>query len=64
MCALKLDFLQSEKRANQKIHEEREKIAGKAARALKDFKISFGQAQQALGKGRIFKVITAKDHLF
>ena len=54
--------MQSEKRANQKIDDAREKMAMTAARGVKDLKVALCQAKQSLGVSRIFKVITVEDH--
>ena len=62
MCLLKLDFMQSEKRANQKIDDAREKMALTAARGIKELKTALCQAKQRFGPSRIFKVITVEDH--
>ena len=61
MCALRLDFLQSEKRGSQKISDEREKAACKASQNIKALKKAFGAAKSKFGTNRIFKQITALD---
>ena len=54
--------MQSEKRANQKIDDAREKMANTAARGIKELKTALCQAKQRFGPSRIFKVITVEDH--
>ena len=62
VVALRLGFLASGRRGNQKTNDDREKAVSKASRNIKALKLALIEWKKIFGFSRLFKVITVEDH--